>query len=72
MTQAGAYEHISKTTFSVIRVLYSILIRLMWFFTLLYVRGISTVAAHIYARLCWSLQGFTKLESTWRDSINAD
>lgn len=36
-----------KTAFSVFPALYSILVRVMWFFTLLNVRGISTVAAHI-------------------------
>lgn len=45
-----------QTAFSVFPVLYSILVRVMWFFTLLNVRGISTVTAHIQARICRSVR----------------
>lgn len=67
----GLWAHL-QTAFSVFPVLYSILVRVMWFFTLLNVRGISTVSAHIQARIWWSMQAFTKLESTSRASISTD
>lgn len=49
-----------QTAFSAFPVLYSILVRVMWFFTLLNVRGISTVAAHIQARIWRSVQPLLK------------